>query len=47
MCVIRLIVAVVMGLAIAIGGAVLIVNVVSSHGSGGPNSSSTYNYGSR
>ena len=47
MSVIRLIVAVVMGLAIAIGGAVLIVNVVSSHGSGAPSTSSTYNYGSR
>jgi len=45
--VIRLIIAVVMGLAIAIGGAVLIVNVVSSHGSSTPNSSSSYNYGSR
>jgi hypothetical protein len=47
MSVIRLIVAVVMGLAIAIGGTILIVNVVSSHGNGTPNSSSTYNYGSR
>jgi hypothetical protein len=47
MAVIRLIVAVVMGLAIAIGGTVLIVNVVSSHGHGTPSSSSTYNYGSR
>ena len=44
---IRLIVAVVMGLAIAIGGTILIVNVVSSHGNGTPSSSSTYNYGSR
>ena len=44
--VIRLIIAVVMGLAIAIGGAVLIVNVLSSHNST-PRSSSTYNYGSR
>jgi hypothetical protein len=44
--VIRLIIAVVMGLAIAIGGAVLIVNVLSSHNST-PSSSSTYNYGSR
>ena len=44
---IRLIVAVVVGLAIAIGGTVLIVNVVSSHGNGTPSSSSTYNYGSR
>ena len=47
MSVIRLIVAVVMGLAIAIGTTVLIVNVVSSHGNTTPSSSSTYNYGSR
>jgi hypothetical protein len=47
MSVIRLIVAVVMGLAIAIGATVLIVNVVSSHGNTTPSSSSTYNYGSR
>jgi len=45
--VIRLIIAVVMGLAIAIGGAVLIVNVLSSHNNSTPGSSSTYNYGSR
>ena len=44
---VRVIVAVVVGLAIAIGGTVLIVNVVSSHGNGTPSSSSTYNYGSR
>ena len=44
---IRLIVAVVIGLAIAIGGAVLIVNVVSGHGDSAPSSSSTYDYGSR
>jgi len=42
-----LIIAVVVGLAIAIGGSVLVVNVVSSHGSGTPSTSSTYNYGSR
>jgi hypothetical protein len=47
MSVIRLIIAVVMGLAIAIGGAVLIVNVLSSHNNSTPNSSSSYNYGSR
>jgi hypothetical protein len=43
----RLIIAVVVGLAIAIGGTVLVVNVLSSHGSGTPSNSSTYNYGSR
>jgi len=45
--VVRLIIAVVVGLAIAIGGSVLVVNVVSSHGNGTPSTSSTYNYGSR
>ena len=44
---IRLIIAVIMGLAIAIGGAVLIVNVLSDHGNSTPSSSSSYNYGSR
>ena len=43
---VRLIVAVVVGLAIAIGGTVLVVNVVSGH-SGPPATSSQYNYGSR
>ena len=43
----RLIVAVAVGLAIAIGGTVLVVNVVTSHGNGTPGNSSTYNYGSR
>ena len=43
----RLIIAVVVGLAIAIGGTVLVVNVLTSHGSGPPGNSSTYNYGSR
>lgn len=43
----RLIIAIVLGLAIAIGGTVLVVNVVSSHGSSTPGNSSTYNYGSR
>ena len=43
----RLIVAVIIGLAIAIGGTVLVVNVVTSHGNGTPGNSSTYNYGSR
>ena len=42
----RLIIAVVVGLAIAIGGTVLVVNVVSGH-SGTPSTSSQYNYGSR
>jgi hypothetical protein len=45
--VLRLIIAVAMGLAIAIGGAVLAVNVLSSHGGSTPSDSSTYNYGSR
>ena len=43
----RLIIAIVVGLAIAIGGTVLVVNVLSSHGNGTPGTSSTYNYGSR
>ena len=43
----RLIIAVAVGLAIAIGGTVLVVNVVTSHGNGTPGNSSTYNYGSR
>jgi hypothetical protein len=42
--VLRLIIAVVMGLAVAIGGAVLAVNVLSSHGGSTPSDSSTYNY---
>jgi hypothetical protein len=45
--VVRLIIAVVVGLAIAIGGSVLVVNVLSSHANGTPSTSSTYNYGSR
>ena len=44
---VRLIIAVVVGLAIAIGGSVLVVNVLSSHTNGTPSTSSTYNYGSR
>ena len=43
----RLIIAIAVGLAIAIGGTVLIVNVLTSHGNGTPSNSSTYNYGSR
>jgi hypothetical protein len=43
----RLIIAIVLGLAIAIGGTVLVVNVVSSHGNSTPGNSPTYNYGSR
>jgi hypothetical protein len=43
----RMIVAVAIGLAIAIGGAVLAVNVLSSHPNSTPSTSSTYNYGSR
>jgi hypothetical protein len=42
-----MIIAVAVGLAIAIGGAVLIVNVVSGHGHSTPGTSATYNYGSR
>jgi hypothetical protein len=45
--VVRLIIAVVVGLAIAIGGAVLVVNVLSSHSNSTPSNSSVYNYGSR
>jgi hypothetical protein len=45
--VLRLIIAIVVGLAIAIGGTLLVVNVLTSHGSGTPGNSSTYNYGSR
>ena len=41
---VRVIIAVVVGLAIAIGGTVLIVNLVSSNSTP---SSSVYNYGSR
>ncbi|HTQ89672.1 MAG TPA: hypothetical protein VMK84_09285 [Streptosporangiaceae bacterium] len=44
---VRLIIAVVVGLAIAIGGTVLVVNVLTSHGSSTPSTSATYNYGSR
>ena len=43
---VRLIIAVAVGLAIAIGGTVLVVNVVSGH-SDKPTNSSQYNYGSR
>lgn len=43
---VRLIIAVVVGLAIAIGGTVLVVNVVSGHHDT-PTTSSQYNYGSR
>jgi hypothetical protein len=45
--VVRLIIAVVVGLAIAIGGTVLVVNVLSGHANSTPSTSSTYNYGSR
>jgi hypothetical protein len=45
--VVRVIIAVVVGLAIAIGGTVLAVNVLTSHGASTPSNSSTYNYGSR
>lgn len=43
----RLIIAIVVGLAIAVGGTVLVVNVLTSHGNSTPGYSSTYNYGSR
>jgi hypothetical protein len=45
--VLRMIIAIVVGLVIAIGGTVLVVNVLSSHGNSTPGTSSTYNYGSR
>jgi hypothetical protein len=45
--VVRVIVAVVVGLAIAIGGTVLVVNVLTSHSNSTPSNSSTDNYGSR
>jgi hypothetical protein len=45
--VLRLIIAIAVGLALAIGATVLIVNVVSGHGNNTPGTSSTYNYGSR
>ena len=43
----RMIIAIVVGLVIAVGATVLVVNVLSSHGSSTPGTSSTYNYGSR
>jgi flagellar basal body-associated protein FliL len=42
-----MIIAIVVGLVIAIGATVLVVNVLSSHGNSTPGTSSTYNYGSR
>jgi hypothetical protein len=45
--VLRMIIAIVVGLVIAIGATVLVVNVLSSHGNSTPGTSSTYNYGSR
>jgi len=45
--VLRMIIAIAVGLVIAIGATVLVVNVLSSHGSTTPGTSSTYNYGSR
>ena len=44
---VRVIIAVVVGLAIAIGGTVLVVNVLSGHSNSTPSNSSIYNYGSR
>jgi len=43
----RLIIAIILGLAIALGGAILVWNVVSGHGNSTPGDSSTYDYGSR
>jgi hypothetical protein len=43
--VLRLTIAIVIGLAIAIGGTVLVVNLLS--GNSAPGNSSVYNYGSR
>ena len=43
----RMIIAIAVGLVIAIGGTVLLVNVLSSHSNSTPGNSSTYNYGSR
>jgi hypothetical protein len=45
--VVRLIIAVGVGLAIASGGRVMVLNRLSSHGSSTPSTSATYNYGSR
>jgi hypothetical protein len=47
--VIRLIIAVVVGAVIALGGTVLVTNVLSTQANGAPTpaSSSLYNYGSR
>jgi hypothetical protein len=42
-----LIIAIILGLAIALGGTILVWNVVSSHGGSTPGTSSTYDYGSR
>jgi hypothetical protein len=42
-----LIIAIVVGLAIAVGGTVLALNVFTSHSNSTPGYSSTYNYGSR
>lgn len=43
---VRFIVAVVVGLAIVLGGTLLVVNVITSHGNSTPGNSS-YDYGSR
>ena len=44
---VRVIIDVVLGLAIAIGGAVLVENVIINHANPTPSNSPTYNYGSR
>jgi hypothetical protein len=43
----RLIIAIILGLAIALGGAILVWNVVSGHGNSTPGDTSTYDYGTR
>jgi hypothetical protein len=45
--VVRLIVAVVVGLVIAVGGTALVENVLSSQANGTPSNSSIYQYGAR
>jgi hypothetical protein len=42
-----LIIAIILGLAIALGGTILVWNVLTSHGNSTPGDSSTYDYGSR
>ena len=44
---IRLIIAVVVGLLLAVGGTFLVNSVLTSQATGTPNNTSLYNYGSR